>query len=469
MSVRLLKLIAPFRCQFNLDSAKTVEEGAKFNAFLKELDRDFHTTRERLFPGVPAGVNIEILPRQDAADADSRYISIDQAGSFLDFPQYFSIKFSETFQQDVKSFLTKAKWDADTLCRSTLSEKLSPLYESIDIAIYNNTIAILTLDVAIEKEFGNDDWLKLDEWTTRLVFYFLRRIYKEFLHSALSAVNHYAAQRSEKSIINPRDYAVFYDISSETPDADRSRLLWVNRTLICPKGEATHDWARHRMDDARIIEVDRAHVHLSSGNNVIETTSTSVVHNLSPVWQGMYLAQYHYAVLDVIGKNIKHFIGLNYDKKSNRELRALTASMDTVIDTIIVFQVQYRDMPTELQGLTKSVFRRLEKEWDMESLFSSVQKKRELCESNLARVNGYINHRNSARVQMVLAVLAGLGLVSLMVAISSYGRALLKDGLDGDAVGLLALAQVLTPGTMIWIGVILAIAVSVLISANRPR
>jgi len=44
-----------------------------------------------------------------------------------------------------------------------------------------------------------------------------------------------------------------------------------------------------------------------------------------------------------------------------------------------------------------------------------------------------------------------------------------RRGLDGDAVGLLALAQVLTPGTMIWIGVILAIAVSVLISANRPR
>ena len=39
--------------------------------------------------------------------------------------------------------------------------------------------------------------------------------------------------------------------------------------------------------------------------------------------KGMYLAQYYYAVMYVMGKNLKRFIGSAYDKKTDHELRAL--------------------------------------------------------------------------------------------------------------------------------------------------
>src|SRR5258705_13277899 len=49
MSARWLKLIAPFRCQFNLDSATFIEKGKAFKAYLRELNADINTTKRDLF------------------------------------------------------------------------------------------------------------------------------------------------------------------------------------------------------------------------------------------------------------------------------------------------------------------------------------------------------------------------------------------------------------------------------------
>jgi hypothetical protein len=84
-------------------------------------------------------------------------------------------------------------------------------------------------------------------------------------------------------------------------------------------------------------------------------------------------------------------------------------------------------------------------------------------------MNAYINQRNSVRVQMVLTVVAGLGFISASMGLSSYGRALLREGYRSEVVGLLDIAQRVPPATMIWIGVGLAVAVIIFVSVNRPR
>ncbi|HVK56415.1 MAG TPA: hypothetical protein VM532_15490 [Burkholderiales bacterium] len=436
---------------------------------MKGFNQDFHAAKEKLFQDVPRGVKVEGVTRLQSTGDETRYVSLDKAGSLFSSPKHLSIIFTESAPEEIGKFLKEASLDADKVCGKTLSTSLSPIVESVDVAIYNDTVAMLTLDVVISEEFGGDDWSKLDEWTTRLAFAFLGRLYKEFIYPALLAFNRYAGDAKNASVLNPSDYVVFYDMSGSESDASHARLLWVNRTLICPKGADSNGWGCRDMEGVTPINVDGALSYLSWGNNVIETTSTSRAHDLSPVWQGMYLAQYYYAVLDITGKNLTRFIGATYDKKSNRELRKLSQAMDSVINTVTIFQVKYKDLSMELQGQIKAVFRRLEREWDFEALFKAVQGKCELCKSNVERMNAYINQRNSVRVQMVLTVVAGLGFISASMGLSSYGRALLREGYRSEVVGLLDIAQRVPPATMIWIGVGLAVAVIIFVSVNRPR
>ncbi|MES2355902.1 MAG: hypothetical protein V4568_16185 [Pseudomonadota bacterium] len=469
MSTRSLRLVAPFRCQFNLDSAKMVEEGENFNVFLQSLNTDFRTARERCFPNVPQGIMVEALLRPDDKSAESRYISLEQAGSHFNSPKQFSVGFDEKLRPDIAKYMQDAAHEADKVCGKVLSNVLSPMLETLDIAIYEKTIAILTLDLAIDDRFNDSDWAMLDEWTTRLVFFFLNPIYRKYIFPTFRGINEYAQSRGEKRIRSPREYYLLFDLSDEKGNADRTRLLWVNRTLVCPKGEALNDWATRHMDATRTIDVNGAHAHMSWGNNIIETTNAERPAAFSGVWDGLYLAQYYYAVLDVVSKNLKRFICATYDKKQNRELRALSRAMDYVINSVTVIEVDYKDFPMELQGVPKAVFRRLEKEWDFSTLLLNVRGKRDLCKSHGELLTAYINQRNSIRVEMVLTGVAGVGLVGLMMNLSSYGRALKREGYTNDVVGLLDIGQHLSPSVMIWIGLFLAVAISIFVSMNRTR
>ncbi|MES2356238.1 MAG: hypothetical protein V4568_17900 [Pseudomonadota bacterium] len=470
MSARSLRLISPFRCQFNLNSAKMIESGEEFNTFLDRFNRDFRTARQSLFPKVPQGVDIEAMLHQQKADSKSpRYIELNKAGSLFNSPKYLSISFNSTLHADINKYLQEAAQTADSLCGYVLSDKLSPVWENADIAIYCYTIALFTLDVSIGDKFGNDDWNKVDEWTTHFVFHLLNCLYKDYIFPALCGVNDYADHCSEKRVRSPRDYVVFYDLSNRECNPSSTSTLWVNRTLICPPGNMPDNWGLHNTNTSSVIEVNKTRIHLGWGNNVIETTHTDYARDLSPVWQSMCLAQYYYAVLDVTAKNLKRFVGSTYDKKSNRALRELSQAMDAVVNTVTIFQIEYKDLSMELQGLTKEVFNRLEKTWDFETVFKNVQGKCDLCKSNVERMSADMSQRNNVRVEMVLTTMTGLGFVNLMISISWFGRVLLKEGYQSDIVGLLDVGQKLSPSAMVWIGVWLAILVITFVAANRLR
>ena len=469
MSARSLRLVAPFRCQFNLNSAKMLEEGNDFNGFLHSLNTDFSSARARLFPGVPQGVVVEALLRPKESDTESRYISLDKISTLFNSPKYLSISFDETLLPHIVESMEDAAGKADKSCGKPLSNIVTPIIDSLDIAVYDNTIAILTVDVALNDQFDGDDWAVLDEWTTRLIFFFLRHVYPDYICPTLCDINRYAESKKEERIRNPLDYFVFHDLSGHDSNPTLPRLLWVNRTLICPKGKATHHWATRHMDASQAIHGNNAYAHLSVGNNVIETTEANSPSDFSFVWEGMYLAQYYYAVLDIAGKNLKRFIGANYDKKPNRELRELSRVMDAVINSITILQVEYQDTSTELQGLPKTVFRRLEKEWDIPALIKNVQSKYDLCKAHGQSLNAHISQRNSVRVEMVLTGVAGVGLIGLMMNLSSYGRALMREGYKNDVIGLLDIGQHLSPSVMVWIGIFLAIGISAFVTINRTR
>jgi hypothetical protein len=463
---RLLTLVAPFRCPFCLDNALAAEDSAEFHAFLTQMSRDLRLSRTQAFPGMPQGVEISAVVRRREADVESRYVGLDAPANASRSPKYLSLAFCGAEEDGVKERLREAARDADMRCGRALSESLVPIPSSVDVGIYDNTIAVLALDAEMAPEFAGEDWDKLDEWTTHLVFYFLGGAYGELILPAIKAVNAYAARRSGGRVLSPSQYAAFGDMEEEE---ERARLLWVNRTLCCPENEASSAWARRVTEGREPIVADQARAYLGWGNNVVEIEDADGACHLHGLREGMCFAQYYYAVADVMGRNLNRFVADSYDRRSNRSLRRLSRRMEAAVDAVSVFQVKYKDACRELQGLSRDVFKRLEREWEFDALFLSVREKSGLCRENLHRLNACINQRNSVRVQMVLAIVAGMGIVNMMMNLSSYGRNLKKEAYTSDVAGLLDVGQTLSPDAMIWIGVMLALSVSAFVAANRPR
>jgi hypothetical protein len=471
-----VRLIAPFRCHFNLDhSAVTAnEEGfAKLiNALAEKLSP---VSKDGLKARIPEGMEVRVKPIADNKNSP-RYVSLESTGSHFHSPAYFDLHFTEKVQRSNHEEFLRAAAHADEVCGRVFSGRARLAEDSLFFSIYDHTIGILTLDLTLDEAGGAEHgkWAGLDAWTTHLVSHLLSAFYEKYVHPTLDAIVGYAVEHHPGFVKVPRQYVIFYDMNEEEHQRGQcssGALLWVNRTLICPQGKGIPGWTACRLNEKDAVDVLRTKAYLYSGNSVVEYPAEYEPSELSNLWLGLYIAQYYYAVLDVISKNLSRFVGLSYVAESNAALRRLSDSMERVIIGVTIFQVKYKDIYQELQGSTRGVFQRLEKEWDFKAIFDNVQNKINLCKSNVTRLNQMINQRNQLRVQLVLSMVAGVTLINIMMQFSIYSQRLGEKFLreTEHVPGLLHLGLYLSPNSMIWIGIVLATMVVSTILYNRPR
>jgi hypothetical protein len=242
--------------------------------------------------------------------------------------------------------------------------------------------------------------------------------------------------------------------------------MWVNRTLICKKGQAIEGWSLASQENT--IEIDKALVHLGWGNSVVETTKDEP-HQLLPLWRGMHLAQYYYATMDVLSSNLTRFMAITYTSKDNQALKEISREMELVVSSVTILQIKYEDLHMELQGHIRTVFVRLEKEWDFKTIFANVQHKVNVCKANTTQLNQVINHRNQARANMVLTSLTGVGIVNLMVGIAAYAQRIRADPATDvkDIPGIMDIALGVSANMLIWIGIAIAVVTASIVIKSR--
>ena len=469
MPTRSLKLIAPFRCRFNLDNARTIENSDAVDAFMRRLNKDYRMAKARYFSGMPEGVNLIVEHMAETpVGADSRFISLNQPGNSLHSPEYFRIEFDALRREDVRMMAAEAARNADMICDYRLSHILQPQTDKINVSICDDTIALLSLDVAIESQLTDEDYAALDAWTTHMTYYLLGGLHRDYVSPTVACIQRYAEELKTPFIRNPKDFVVYRDMATpKNPPSDYDphelHFLWVNRTFILPYGEERHGATQRIINACPRIESVGSGVYLGWGNNVIELESDEPG-DLEDIWSSMRLAQHCYAVMDVISHNLTRYVGSAYDSHSNRELRDISRTMGAVMNAVTIFQVRYKDLRTELQGAPREVFKRLVEAWDFDELYRNVEEKATVCRSNVQRLNHCINQRNSVRVQMALAMVAGIGIIRLMIGLSDY-----RFEEDDGVLGLLDVSRMFAPDEMVWMGVIMALGVCIFIAANRPR
>ncbi|MET0155183.1 MAG: hypothetical protein ABW189_03645 [Rickettsiales bacterium] len=425
------------------------------------MDKDFHVGRSRFFSSVPEGVNIAVIPRQERRiGADSRFVALNKPADSFHSPEIFSLTFDSVRKEEIRSLAGEASRNADMVCDYRLSHLLQPQIDTLALSVCDDTIALLSLDLAIESPLSDEDYAVLDGWTTHMIYYVLGSVYRDYVSPAVNGVNDYMQDIKTPLVKNPRDYVVYKDLAlprkaKKDEDLHQLHFLWVNRTFIISQTDEKRAATQRIVSACPRIETPGASVYLGWGNNVVEVENEREC-DLESVWQSMRLAQHCYAVMDAVSRNLTRYVGSAYDDKTNAELREVSRTLGEAMNEAAIFQVRYKDLRSELQGVPREIFKRLVTAWDFDDLYKSVAEKATICRANVEYLNHCINQRNSVRVQTALIVVACVGALSLTSG-------------AGTESTLWRFGDFLMPDALLCAGVVIALALCFLVAATRPR
>lgn len=477
-----LRLTAPFRCHFNLHNPRVASYKRDYQHFLRDLKNETRHPTKQLLQGFPLYMHVDInIP--DEASGEAKFVSMDENSTSYISPEIFTVSFNTSLFNDADDIFHKAATEASSKCNiETIDEHIFPNYDSLKIHIYDNTIAILSLEIDFSFEPGSPYWSHLDAWTTYFTESLCKTFYKLYIWPLLCKIFAFSTARERSFVLTPDHYYVFLDmeipeelLSIEDPKTNTPpcTMLWVSRTLIFTSKD--HDvlskWIERALcpEDER-IPCDDAWAHLGWGNNLVDLPCKGFDRNfLAPVWEGSHMSQYYYAAADVVSHNLSGFIGTTYSKQSNKNIREVSANMEAVLSSVMILQVAHLDAAGLMQGTSRVIFNRFEQQWDFNGLLENVQTKVDLCKSNVDQLYRVKNQRNQARSELVLTSLAGLGVVNLAVAISGLAYTLkgTDDGKSEDVLpGIIDLGQSLSANTMGWIGIALAVIAVLIINKN---
>lgn len=476
----MLKLIAPFRALFNLDSSLIAANPRDFSLFLKLLRDDFgapeSAIRKKIHPSLSVEVNVP--PDEHESEISCRYSAFNLNGSQYYLPNVLTVRFQEREAKIIERIYNEAAVLADRKVKE-YSKFFFPDVESFRIDFQDNTIAILSLEMTVNHaSLGKFDqvWSRLDDWTSSLVYYLLSALYKEYLLQFLMAVHEYSDESNYCFVLNPSHYTICRDVVEEIEEHPEIRkrfmLMWVNRTLCYGNNYPTNNWIKPLMRNHEVLKIKDAELHINTANSVVILPPGMDKKELQPLWEVMLAAQYYYAAMDVMNNNLVIYIGTTFNHKTSKTLRHLSEEMEEIVNSITILQVRYHDLAMEMQGLSRKILQILQKEWDFDVMVENVRKKLELCKANIAVLNQETNKRNQGRMEIVLTGLSGLSVISLCISLASY--AMFASRLPpenrlmiGKVPGLLDLGFVFSGNALSWIGITIAVSIIFFSIINR--
>lgn len=474
----MLKLIAPFRALFSLDSSLIAANPPYFRAFLRhlqgELENPDSDLRKQLNPAIDIDVHVPAEPSE--SEIGSRYIGLNANGSLYLSPRVFTLRFKPEAGAALNGIYKYAAEMADEVAQK-YSRNFFPDLASLRVDFQDNTIATFSLDMVIDRTSINKSdhgWNRLDEWTTVLVHFILARIYPDFLFPIITALKQFSDSQGYIFIQDVSDYSIFPDLVGDPhnphPNLDtRFILLWVNRTLCYSGDYSPNHWMKQLMHGEANLKIREAEFHLNAGNSIIAIPETMDKAYLAQFWDINLSAQYYYAALDAVNINLVKYIGTIFNRQTNRDLRRLTREMEAIINRVTILQVRYHDFSMELQGTARRIFALLQKEWDFGVLANNVHRKLELCKNSITILNQETNTRNQGRTEIVLTSLTGLGVLNLFVELGNYATQMPKENRDmvGNIPGFMDLGFIMSGNALSWIGIVIAVGAVIFAVANR--
>src|SRR5258708_3623876 len=111
----MLKLIAPFRALFSLDSSLIAARPSYFTEFLRQVEKELKNPEsginKKIQPALDVTVNVPV--ETNDSEIGSRYISLNTSGSFYLSPRIFTLRFKPDAAHDLGAICNHAMTMAD--------------------------------------------------------------------------------------------------------------------------------------------------------------------------------------------------------------------------------------------------------------------------------------------------------------------------------------------------------------------
>ncbi len=326
-----------------------------------------------------------------------------------------------------------------------------------NIEYYNNTIAILKVDIEIINPENNSRLISLiDNWSTNLCskIIFLIKDTEYVFHNLLTKTT---SRNIAKGIFKTvGTFNVFIDRNNLDPEKikNREELLWVTRVLFCePDNESSYleDWTQQPLLSSKKVAIGKAQISFCIGNNVVFGSLTpqeerAFVTSLS-------VCSYFYSLYDVINMNLKN-IFLKIFHIENTKL-PFFKTVNQIRNHIVYIENEFSDVLRGLQGTSKLCTDNFLSTWEYDKLVDSVQRKKDAVGQAVDLAYKEKQNKNSRILEVVLAAIGGIAVLDFSINLIAFSK---NEELSNDSIiGLVDAARIASADGMLYSLIIIVV------------
>jgi hypothetical protein len=461
----LIRLVAPFRCHFNVNNPRVSSNEAGYCRVWQEIDRTLHAGLAKY----PLIRSLEFLHARETP-AGLRYQRLHESGS-LRPPEVVRVQPAPETAALIEEAVRMAE---GAVSEGNRKGALVPRPESLLFRLYDNTLGLAEVSVEISETrwetAGAQTCADIQAWSNAFMNHVVPAYYRSTLFPLV--IDLWRAADGEY-LETPGDHHGFPEVtlkqkpgrsSGGLPDYEpdvAGQPLWVSRSLhvdgldLPTRQAVLRHWIPHAAALALMRETE--FVYLGWGHNVFNTPAHSPT--AREAWEALLLCQYFYTVLESTNLGLTRFIGLSLGRLSHRETHRLDRVLQDVVASVNLLVAGFNDTQQNLQGHRQAFFMDLRSRWHMDTLLQNVEKKIGLVTAQINRLYESSVKTGQMLNGLILCSIGGIALLSFCLSLSQYARSAVvppEQGPGADGVwGLLDLGAAYPPDVVIWGGVVI--------------
>ncbi len=326
-----------------------------------------------------------------------------------------------------------------------ITEDWSGEIEACQLFLYDDTVALLRLDVVICLDDATLDALIASGDLDRTLSDGADDIYRALIYPCFQAYCkefplRFGKSKStpEQQLRDPNRLTVFTDVQFDAETAPESHVLWTGRCIVInpeelehPIGEKLRQWASF---SGPIEDLSHARHYVGSGNILVLNEEHKA--SREDWFRGLSICQYYNALLSIYGAILKSSYSqltdlLSARRTRNGELNRLMDNITLSLDHLEFTRLEFNEARVGVQGDRAGIVEDTCAAWKLDSLISSALERTDLIRSRIARLLDARKSRVDKTVELILAGIGGVALVELFISLIMASRNLPKDDFPG--------------------------------------
>jgi hypothetical protein len=316
--------------------------------------------------------------------------------------------------------------------------------DTCQLILYDDTVALLRLDVVIEVSEATLAAIVLSGDLDGTLSDSARDIYQRLIYPEFQRYcRQFPGSRTEPGprtdqLKNPNRLEVFKDIRFEEATGSDSYVLWTGRYILLPRpaldtplGEQLCQWASYGGSQSELLE---SRHHVGSGNILVLSDDPEACR--SDWFRGLSLCQFYNAILSIYGGILKsgysqltELIGTR--RGNSRKLNTLMADITRSLDHLEFTRLEFNDARVGVQAERARIVEDTCTAWKLDNMIGSALERTNLIRSRIARLLEERRTQLNRSVELILSGIGGVALIDLFISLTMASRNLEEDAIPG--------------------------------------